>query len=409
MEKTIDIDLFVQKIFSELSHHEINSELDNSCNAIYSNKSELNFANYLRTLKYKSMHLIIYKKCHIISVVYDFSSNCVSLCYTSYDHFVNFMQKIVKETLFEQKNSDIHANQIKIFDTSCGSEYTMRPTLFKNIISKQKNEIMKTLDIVRHNCENEDDEYFPHKMYNLGILLYGKPGTGKTTFTKAIATYLNYNIELIDVSKVKTAKELKKILCGNFYDSAMNVNGQTFKINNIVKNEKKKEKKIIVMDEFDILLENLKIKEVSSRDIEIMTLKTDMAKSAISFDKDIECLTDKLTLDNLLTCLDGIVQAEGRIIVATTNNLEKIEKRLIRPGRFDLVIELDYFDRDELYEFLNFHFDKDKIPKNIKYDIRVPPCFLTNLIARNKTLDEIVYELENNTLEQMEIKYDYVL
>jgi replication-associated recombination protein RarA len=49
-------------------------------------------------------------------------------------------------------------------------------------------------------------------MYNLGIMFHGKPGTGKTTITRAIANYLGYNIELVDVSKVKTTKELKNFV-----------------------------------------------------------------------------------------------------------------------------------------------------------------------------------------------------
>ena len=40
----------------------------------------------------------------------------------------------------------------------------------------------------------------------------------------------------------------------------------------------------------------------------------------------------QVTLSGLLNALDGIVASEGRIFVATTNHLEKIDSALSRPG-----------------------------------------------------------------------------
>jgi SpoVK/Ycf46/Vps4 family AAA+-type ATPase len=41
-----------------------------------------------------------------------------------------------------------------------------------------------------------------------------------------------------------------------------------------------------------------------------------------------------LTLANLLEVLDGVMEMEGRMLVITTNYPEKLDKALIRPGRF---------------------------------------------------------------------------
>ena len=40
----------------------------------------------------------------------------------------------------------------------------------------------------------------------------------------------------------------------------------------------------------------------------------------------------QVTLSGLLNALDGVVASEGRIFVATTNHLEKIDSALSRPG-----------------------------------------------------------------------------
>ncbi len=42
----------------------------------------------------------------------------------------------------------------------------------------------------------------------------------------------------------------------------------------------------------------------------------------------------------LLTEMDGIEGREGVIVLAATNRLELIDPALLRPGRFDLVVEL---------------------------------------------------------------------
>ncbi|TME61734.1 MAG: CDC48 family AAA ATPase [Chloroflexi bacterium] len=49
----------------------------------------------------------------------------------------------------------------------------------------------------------------------------------------------------------------------------------------------------------------------------------------------------------LLTEMDGIEGREGVIVLAATNRSELIDPALLRPGRFDLVVELDYPNEEE--------------------------------------------------------------
>src|SRR5437764_5689557 len=49
----------------------------------------------------------------------------------------------------------------------------------------------------------------------------------------------------------------------------------------------------------------------------------------------------------LLTEMDGIEGREGVIVLAATNRSELIDPALLRPGRFDLVVELEYPTEEE--------------------------------------------------------------
>lgn len=54
---------------------------------------------------------------------------------------------------------------------------------------------------------------------------------------------------------------------------------------------------------------------------------------------------DKLTLSHLLNILDGTLSRDDMIFIATTNYIDKLDKALIRPGRFDICIHLSECDR----------------------------------------------------------------
>lgn len=64
----------------------------------------------------------------------------------------------------------------------------------------------------------------------------------------------------------------------------------------------------------------------------------------------------QVTLSGLLNALDGVVASEGRIFVATTNHLEKIDSALSRPGRCDVWVEFTHATRSQARElFLRFY------------------------------------------------------
>lgn len=57
----------------------------------------------------------------------------------------------------------------------------------------------------------------------------------------------------------------------------------------------------------------------------------------------------------LLTEMDGVEGREGVIVVAATNRPELVDTALLRPGRFDLIVELDYPNEEERTAIFSIH------------------------------------------------------
>jgi chaperone BCS1 len=75
----------------------------------------------------------------------------------------------------------------------------------------------------------------------------------------------------------------------------------------------------------------------------------------------------KVSLSTLLNVLDGLASSEGRLLIMTTNHIERLDPALIRPGPVDMKLEL-YLANEDMINRL-FYFVYDTLPKsNIRGD-----------------------------------------
>ena len=233
----------------------------------------------------------------------------------------------------------------------------------------------------------------------MGILLHGKPGTGKTSCIKAIASMTNRHLFEIPLRNIKTQKELKEI----FYGSKVNGVEMDFK------------KKIYILEEFDCIIDrfvdrklkksmrnnetnfddgnnnsieqkfnnnltntpvsNLNYQNRNRNNMESTIPGINYNSNSNLVNNNFTNLNQSLyendsegvTLDGLLTILDGCVEQHGPIFIATTNHIDLIDKALIRPGRFDICLKLDNANEEIIIQMIN-HFNKKnkKNKKNIK-------------------------------------------
>ncbi|KAB1216698.1 putative mitochondrial chaperone BCS1-B [Morella rubra] len=156
------------------------------------------------------------------------------------------------------------------------------------------------------------------KAWKRGYLLHGPPGTGKSSMIAAMANLLNYDIYDLELTAVKDNTELRKLL--------IETTG----------------KSIIVIEDIDCSLDltgqRKKNAEKSSDEEEKPNEK--IAKKLAKE----EDSSSKVTLSGLLNFIDGLWSSCGgeRLIVFTTNYVEKLDPALIRRGRMDKHIELSY-------------------------------------------------------------------
>ncbi|NHM26764.1 CDC48 family AAA ATPase [Desulfofundulus sp. TPOSR] len=147
-----------------------------------------------------------------------------------------------------------------------------------------------------------------------GILLYGSPGTGKTLIAKAVA-----NESGVNFISVKGPALLSKWV------------GESEKgVREVFKKAKQAAPCIIFFDEIDALVP---VRGTGSGDAHVA----------------------ERVLSQLLTEMDGVEELKGVVVLAATNRLELIDPALLRPGRFDLLLELPVPDEDERLEIFRIH------------------------------------------------------
>jgi chaperone BCS1 len=64
-------------------------------------------------------------------------------------------------------------------------------------------------------------------------------------------------------------------------------------------------------------------------------------------------MSNSSNVSGFLKALDGVLPVDGRIIIATTNFIDKIDSAILRKGRFDMKVELKPFDEVGIIAFIN--------------------------------------------------------
>ena len=250
----------------------------------------------------------------------------------------------------------------------------------KNIISKQLNSISKPMESLYLRKKDKSRllsslSHFRDKkemlqefglQNKLNVMLYGIPGTGKSTTIQAIATYLKKDIYYLDLQNVKTNTDLQILL--------------DYTNNNVPGGA------IIVMEDIDAMTNIVHRRQIDNREATVTEL--------------ISNEEEKLSLEYLLNVLQGTLTIDGSIFLMTTNHIEKLDPALIRPGRFDLLIELknaDHYQINCIYQ------------KMIGREI--PRQYLEKISEDKYTPAMIIYHLKNYLFENVsdeEILADFI-
>ena len=158
-----------------------------------------------------------------------------------------------------------------------------------------------------------------------GVLLYGKPGTGKTLIAKAIAG--EANVPFISMS----GSEFIEMFAGL----------GASRVRSLFEKARKVAPCIVFIDEIDA---------IGSR-----RTSGNGAESE-----------NNQTLNQLLVEMDGFDTEETIIVLAATNRPEMLDKALLRPGRFDRQITINIPDKRGREEILKIHSKNKKLAEGVE-------------------------------------------
>jgi len=147
-----------------------------------------------------------------------------------------------------------------------------------------------------------------------GILLYGKPGTGKTLLAKAVANESGVNFISIKGPQ----------LISRYVGESERGVRETFR------KAKQAAPTILFLDEIDSLVPR---RGSSSTDAHV---------------------TERV-ISQFLTEMDGIEELKGVVVLAATNRLDLVDPAVLRSGRFDLLFELPVPDEKTREEIFRIH------------------------------------------------------
>ncbi len=190
-------------------------------------------------------------------------------------------------------------------------------------LDEEKEELIEIVDFLKR----------PEKFAKMGakvprgVLLYGKPGTGKTLIAKAIAG--EADVPFISMS----GSEFIEMFAGL----------GASRVRKLFEKARKIAPCIVFIDEIDAI----------------------GARRSSNSGAETE---NNQTLNQLLVEMDGFSSEETIIVLAATNRPEMLDKALLRPGRFDRQITIPTPDLKGRLEILKIHTKDKKISENVNLE-----------------------------------------
>jgi ATP-dependent Zn protease len=230
---------------------------------------------------------------------------------------------------------------------------------------------------------------FPDVYENLGVdmpkgvILFGKPGTGKTHFARIIAKLSSSNFYYISASAFdelyvgRGSQRVRNLFKEAGKSSTKSIWESVYEFFFGKKIEVRPTKSVIFIDEIDALGVRDSVNNRASQ-----------------------------TLSQLLTCMDGLDEHSDILVIAATNNLSDVDPALRRSGRFDRICKMPEPDKKSRYAMIN-HLLKGKLG----YDDLIQEGKVVELVEKTKGFsyadlknlsNEIIYSVARDTIINFE-------
>lgn len=216
-------------------------------------------------------------------------------------------QSRLRELIIRANEARLHQNNLGIRVWQNG--YWMAfPSKAKRTIdtvflpADQKTEILRDAQWFFENRKWFTDRGVP---YRHGYLLYGVPGTGKSSTVTAIASHFNKPIYIINLSTVQD----DNALLNAFLTTSPSC--------------------IVLIEDIDC------VNAASKRSPSLVPVREGESRE----EKETE-EHGGVTLSGLLNAIDGVASTEGRLLFMTTNHIDKLDPALIREARIDKRFEI---------------------------------------------------------------------
>lgn len=139
--------------------------------------------------------------------------------------------------------------------------------------------------------------------YRRGYLLYGPPGSGKSSFIQALAGELDFGVAIINLSERGMQDDKLALLL-----------------------TKLPRRTILLLEDADAAFMNRRQTDADGYN------------------------GATVTFSGLLNALDGVAAGEERIAFLTTNHIDRLDEALIRPGRVDMTVRIGWATRHQAAE-----------------------------------------------------------
>ncbi|KAI0664269.1 P-loop containing nucleoside triphosphate hydrolase protein [Cubamyces menziesii] len=179
----------------------------------------------------------------------------------------------------------------------------------------------------------------PHRR---GYLLYGAPGSGKTSLIHSIAGELNLDVYILSLTRLGLDDTSLSSIIADLPTQC-----------------------IVLVEDIDAAFHQGVKRDIA--DPEKREQHDAREHSGGKGGNEGTNTVGRVTLSGLLNALDGIAAQEGRILFATTNDYDALDPALCRPGRLDLHIEFKLASKYQCREmFRRFYLPSSSASKSTK-------------------------------------------